>query len=514
MLTVVFEPGAKASLYEQLYRAIRSEIESGGIAANEKLPSKRKLATHLNISQCTVENAYAQLIAEGYLTSVEKKGYYANSLKPIARHHIPKNPPRSSERGEKTTSWQATAPPSLDSALPKRGVPNDGSRGVDALGHPGLLAYDLRTNSIDTRHFPYSVWSKLMRECMRDEPDRLVSPVDPQGDFGLRTQIARHLREFRALDVAAEQIVLGAGTEYLLGMLTELLPEANFGIEDPGYHTFSSILQSRKRRYHPVAVDDEGLVVRQLETTAAQVALVTPSHQFPLGVIMSIARRQQLLNWAMADARRFIIEDDFNSGFHFGLRPVPALFCLDGGSRVIYLNSFANSLAPSLRIAYMVLPHELLARYRATLRFYSCTVSTFEQLTLKRFLRDGYFERHLNRMRKVYRRRQAALIEGLAPLRAGVSGDGSRCECERGCGCGEVRVFGQLAGLHLLISAQGLPEQELVRRAAQQGVGVYPLSAYHYGSRPETHTVIAGFAGYPTAELTQAVQRLAVAWTA
>jgi GntR family transcriptional regulator/MocR family aminotransferase len=356
------------------------------------------------------------------------------------------------------------------------------------------MRFDLRTNTIGSRHFPYSVWSRLMREAMRDEPERLVSAIHPQGDLGLRGEIARYLGDYRGMAVEADQIVLGAGTEYLLGLITELLPSAVWAIEEPSYPKSPGLLRRRGVPYCPVRVDGDGLVAADLARTDADAALITPSHQFPLSVTMSISRRQQLLRWARAREGRFLVEDDFNSGYHFGLRPIPSLYSLDNVGKVIYLNSFANSLAPSLRIAYMVLPPELLRRYQESLNFYSCTVSAFEQVTLKLFLQRGYFDRHLGRMRKVYKTRQASLIEGLAPL-----GD-------------RISVRGQQAGLHLLVCVPDVSERELVARAGEEGVGVYQLSGYYLTPPPETHTVVLGFAGLQAEQLSEAAGLLVRAW--
>lgn len=333
-----------------------------------------------------------------------------------------------------------------------------------------------------------------MRQCMRDQPNSLVSPIDAQGDPGLRTEIAHFLHDYRNMEVSPEQIVLGAGTEYLLGLISELLPEETFAIENPGYHKFSKLLNSRHIPFCPIDLAGDGIDIEQLRNNEVSVALITPSHQFPLGFIMGIAQRQQLLAWANTAANKYLIEDDFNSEFHFVRRPIPSLYSLDTNGKVIYLNSFANTLAPSMRIAYMVLPSALLSKFQESLRFYSCTVSAFEQLTLRMFLQEGYFERHLNRMRTVYRKRQEALIGGLSALQD------------------RLTISGQQAGLHLLLTMPDLLEQELVDSAAQNGVAVYPLSDYFYSRHTEMHTVVVGFAGYQTDQLQQAAQRLVEAW--
>ncbi|MDR3072544.1 MAG: PLP-dependent aminotransferase family protein [Clostridiales Family XIII bacterium] len=467
MFTVLFSDRKDRPLYEQLYAFIKHDIEIGVLKADEKLPSQRKLAAHLNISRFTVENAYAQLISEGYVVPVEKQGYYVSTIEPIERGKTPM------------------------AAVPIKYIEDEEEKIAESIALP----FDLRTNTIGTEHFPYSVWSRLMRTNMRIDPSRLLSTVHPQGDEGLRSEIAIHLYKFRGMNVAADQIVIGAGTEYLMGLITEILPGASFGVEDPGYPKIPRILESRRAKVYPVPLDKEGMRVDSLARTDADVAVITPSHQFPLGVVMSIGRRQALLRWANEANERYLIEDDYNSEFHFGLKPIPTLYDLDQNSKVVYLNSFANTLAPSLRIAYMVLPRELLERYRKTLYFYSCTVSAFEQHTLRLFMQEGYYERHVNRMRKIYRNRQAVLIEGLSPLG------------------GRLQIDGQSAGLHLLLRISDMSEDDLVTAAANHGVSVVPISGFFVvPENRDTHTVVAGFSGCRRDILRQAAAALSKAW--
>lgn len=460
MITPILNPNDKKPLYEQLYLFIRASIEDGKLKTEERLPSKRKLAAHLRVSFITVENAYAQLLVEGYIRSQQRKGYFVSgSQMKKSAVNIPVRPERHN--------------------LQKAGPP---------------LRFDLKTNAVNTEDFPYATWTRLMRECMREDPRVLLEPIHPQGEYGLRVEIAEYLRDFRGVDTKPEQIILGAGTEYLLGLICEMLPGKEVALENPGYHKIGKILQGRHVKPAYIPMDREGIQVATLCETAASVAVVTPSHHFPLGTVMSAQRRRQLLEWVEESNERYIIEDDFDSEFRFALRPISSLQNLNP-AKVIYLNSFAKTLAPSLRIAYMALPEELLARYRASMMFYSCTVSAFEQHTLKAFLRGGYYERHLNRMRNLYRARRDAFIEGLTDLGKDLS------------------VSGQEAGLHLLLRISRLSEEALVRKAADAGVGVYPLSGYYSGASEETHTVITGYGGLKQDELQKAAALLAAAWS-
>ncbi|MDR2871235.1 MAG: PLP-dependent aminotransferase family protein, partial [Xanthomonadaceae bacterium] len=364
MITVTLDEDSRQPLYEQLYRHIRNAIETGTIETGAKLPSKRKMADHLRVSLRTVENAYAQLTVEGYVEAVEKKAYFVRQV-----GHVPHDRPvTASENGQ------------------------DQSRN-DADD----LLFDLKTNKLSMGDFPFSVWTRLMRESLRNRDTSWLEPSHPQGNRGLRQEVVNYLRQFRSMDVSADQVVLGAGSEYLFGLLTELLPEGRFALEDPNYHKPAKILQSRGIPSEAIAIDDEGIRIDGLKASSASVVLTAPSHHFPLGTVMSVNRRMQLLQWASSAEGRYLIEDDYDSEFRFALKPVPSLHSLDRNGKVIYMNTFTRTLAPSLRIAYIVLPPQLLERYREKLMFYACTVSEFEQMTLRGFLGGGYYERHLNR---------------------------------------------------------------------------------------------------------------------
>ncbi len=437
MITFTFDDASRKPKYEQLSTYLKENIVSGRIPRGQKLPSKRKLAAHLAVALNTVENAYAQLLAEGVVESVEKKGYFTAELE----------------------------------------------------ARPALR----RFQSIDS--FPFVTWSRLMRDCLRSDHARLVQELHPQGDRQLREVIAAHLRDYRNMQAVPERIVIGAGTTYLLGMVTELLPRAKFAIEDPGYPMLARTLQSRRVPFSCIGVDGEGMDAGALRGTSASVCVATPSNQFPLCRVMSIKRRLELLEWADSSPRRYIVEDDYDSDYRYSLRPAPALHSLDLSGRVIYCNTFARTLTPSLRMAYMVLPPDLMETYRVRRALYSCTVSGFEQRTLLRFMAGGHYERHLNRMRTIYKRRRNALIEGLRPL--------SR----------KIRVKGTQAGLHFLIeSTNRMRECDMVERALQQGVTVFDLSGFYQNPPEETHCVIAGYGGLIEPALRQAATMLCKAW--
>jgi GntR family transcriptional regulator/MocR family aminotransferase len=362
MLTYDLSQRGELSLYDYLYRCIKQDILAGHIRAGERLPSKRQLAAHLKISVITVEGAYAQLLTEGYIRSQEKSGYFAEAV---------------------TAPQQVTSSTDMVTAPP-----------------PSPWFLDLTSNHLNTEDFPFSLWAKEVRRVLLDEGDRLVEPVPYNGTAALREAIARYLHRFRGLQVHPEQIVVGAGTEYLYGLLVQLLGrERVFALEDPGYRKIAAIYRLNGVTCRHLPVDGQGLSVDRLLSSDATVAHLSPAHHFPSGAVMPVGRRQALLEWAY-EGDRYLIEDDYDSEFRMSGRPIPPLAALDSHGRVIYINTFSKSLSPSMRMGYLILPEHLLSRYDEVLGNFSCTVPVLDQYILAEFIESGNFERHLNRMRR------------------------------------------------------------------------------------------------------------------
>lgn len=442
-------------LYDQLYRYIVDQIRSGALRAGEKLPSKRRLCEHLGVSLTTVEKAYGLLTAEGYVESRPRSGYrVAPVLSP--------------------EPLEPSAPPALPSE-PRR---------------EAALDDRFSTSAVDTSVFPYATWARLSKEAVYENP-ALLQRGEGQGDWEFRCVLADFLHQYRGVNCTPEQVVLGAGMEALLWILIQLLPKEVFALEDPGYASFRSLLDNLGREYVPVPVDGKGMDVKKLEESGAGVAYVTPSHQFPLGVTTPATRRSELLRWAYARPGRYLIEDDYDSEFRYASRPIPAMQGMDRGGRVIYLGTFSRTLAPSIRVAYLILPPALLEVYRAKFGHAAATVSRFEQEALRRFLAAGSYSRHLRRVGHLYRARRDALVSALR-------------------GWGEVR--GHEAGLHLLFTLPGREEGDLVARAAGAGFRVRGLGEYCQKARPLPGTLVLGFAGLPEEEAAEAVRRLRVAF--
>ena len=459
MLTYTLDKQAGLSLYEQLYRRVKADILSGRLAAGEKLPSKRALAAHLEVSVITVKNAYEQLMAEGYLTGVEKKGYFVSAVLPSP----------------------AAVPASPEQPPPPR---------------EPVWFLDLATNSIAAEDFPFTVWARLMRQTILEQGTGLLRAMPPQGAPELRHAIAAYLRQFRGMAVDAEQIIIGAGTEQLYSMLVQLLGRGKrYAAEDPGYSKIVRIYRSNQAEVVSIPLDSAGLSVTALERAHADVVHISPSHHYPTGIVMPIARRQELLHWAEQGTDRYILEDDYDSEFRFVGRPIPTLFSVDEGGRVVYLNTFSKTIAPSIRISYMVLPQRLLPAFREKLGFYSSTVSGFEQYTLARFMAEGYYEKHLNRMRKRYHQKRDAVI---ACIRGGPLAP-------------RARITEEDAGLHFLMTLDtSLSDTALRRMAEQRGLRLAMLSEYYsdHDAAPP-HVLVVNYSGVELEKLPRALARLA-----
>ena len=428
-LTTALEPDSGVALYEQLYQSLAGEMRSGAIPAGTRMPGKRRLAAELSVSVNTVDAAYQLLAAEGYLEARERSGFYVQEYLALP--------------------IRAQAPPAEPApAGPAQAAP---------------VRFDLSTQGVDPALFPFRTWARLQKELLYSSP-QLLTHGDAQGDVELRQALADYLEEYRGVRCSAEQIVVGAGLEYLLGLLAPLLP-GRTAVENPGYPRARQVLENNGVECCCLPVDEDGLSIAALSHSGAAVCYVTPSHQFPTGVTMPAGRRAELLHWAARrPGERYIIEDDYDSEFRFDTRPLPSLQGMAGADGpVVYLSTCSRSLAPSIRIAYMVLPVQLLPAWRQAYRLYSSTVSRFEQQTLARFITGGYFTRHLARERVAYKARRDALAAALNAAFAP----------------GTLTLSGLHTGLHLLARLQDAPPDAALKAAARaEGLRLSLLSDY------------------------------------
>jgi GntR family transcriptional regulator/MocR family aminotransferase len=462
MWLIQLNKSSQTPLYNQLYLKMKEAIIRGDLVVGTKLPSKIKLADFLSISQTTIELAYSQLMSEGFISSIARRGYYVEQVEELAY-----------------VEQESSFDQELESVKPSYKI-------------------DFHSGKIDTTAFPFNPWRKYTKDVLDESSRDLLLLGHPQGDLELRQEIASYLYSSRGVRCTPQQIILGSGTEQLMPLLIRLLgKQASYAIENPGYPLTHHIFANHERHVIPISVDEDGMNVSELEKTDATVAYVTPSHQFPTGAILSASRRVQLLNWASAKENRYIIEDDYDSEFRYIGKPIPSLQGIDQSERVIYISTFSKSLMPSLRIAYFVLPMNLLQAYRKTFPYYVSTVPRLDQHVLSQFMNSGQFSKHLNRMRKLYRKKLEKLTSSLAkysPL---------------------VKISGEQAGMHIVLTIElEKTDKELVNLAKEEGIRVYARSEYmmtddDFSKKPQ---ILLGFGGFKEHEIKVAVEALMLSW--
>lgn len=461
MFTYLLNNDNKIPIYEQLYENIKKDILNRTITPAEKLPSKRMLANHLKISVMTVESAYEQLMSEGYIYSKPKSGYFVNDI-------------------QNSLSITATD----INPIPVR----------ENLTRSDYI-YEFRTNSVDTENFPFSVWAKLMREVLRDKDKELLNKSEPKGLYSLRTEISKYLKSYRGINCQPEQIIVGAGSEYLINLIIQLLGEdKQYAVENPGYHKIAKILSAYNINTEYLPLDDFGVSMEHLIYSDINVLHISPSHQFPTGIITPINRRYEILNWAL-EKNGYIIEDDYDSEFRYSGKPAPALQSLDNSGRVIYMNTFAKNLAPSLRISYMVLPWNLIFKFDKYMQFYSNTVSCFEQYALTKFMAGGYFERHINRMRNIYKSRISTIKE---------------CLCNSNQ---KIKLIGENIGLHIVLEFEkDIDITSIVSKAKNKGVYVTDINDYYVKGKHPKPALVMGYTGITKENISKAFELLNDIW--
>lgn len=476
MLTYDFHDLKDETLTEYLYRRIRTDILEGRLSSGEKMPSKRAFARNVGVSTVTVENVYAQLMAEGYLTSKPRSGYFVEKI------------------GDALLVPRGTG-------AEKAGMTDTEELRESGTLHESRQEIDLTGAETDPDTFPFGIWAGIIRGLLQDRRRELLTRAPGTGIYPLRRQIADYLLQYQDLAVSPEQIVIGAGTEYLYSLLIRLLGnDRSYAVETPGYPKTARIYETNGVNVRFIPMDHAGISLKDLEESGADIVHISPSHQFPTGITMPAGRRAGLLAWA--DRRKgYIIEDDYDSEFRLSGRPIPPLMSMDRAGRVIYLNTFTKSLACTVRISYMVLPERLLQRYREKLGFYSCTVSNFEQYTLAEFIRQGHFEKHINRMRTLYRKKQNQVLESIK--RSGLP-DMSDVE-------------GAGAGLHFLLRVRTKRSgEELTERAKEAGVRIFCLDRYMERSaetaQPEYPCMVVNYSGLTDRQIRDFPALLRKAW--
>lgn len=457
MKELVLQLNDNSPKYKQIYENIRSLIEDGVIPKDTKLPSIRQLAMILHVSRNTTLIAYEQLIAEGYIRSEEKKGYFVEAFEPIdLQHSIPiENNLRASEESIKV---------------------------------------DFRAGTVDQQAFPLKAWRRCSNDVLKE--DMIYTYGEMQGDPLLRSQITSYLLQSRGIQTAPEQIIIGSSTQQLLMHLSLFLKKdfSSIAVENPGYDGARVVFQLHGYQLEPIEVGAKGLVLEQLEMTQSKLVYITPSHQFPTGVTMPVPERQQLLKWAETK-EGFIIEDDYDSEFRYKQKPIPALLSLQPGARVIYLGTFSKAFIPSIRLSYMVLPTILIKPYVKQFSGLEQSTSSIHQRTMARFMEQGYWDSHIRKMRTTYKRKMYTLVT-----------------CLQNAFGEKIKIMGSQSGLYVLVKFQGTTtEKELIQQALLHGVRVYPTSNYYVTNEQGTILKL-GFSNLSIEKIKSGVQLLKQAW--
>lgn len=456
MLTYDFE-NVKIPLYEYIYKCIKNDIITGIIKPKAKLPSKRTFAKNNGVSTITIQNAYDQLISEGYVITIPKKGYYVAE---ISEMNIVRNKSKNS------------------SCI---NVQEADSKYINLSG-----------NQINPKNFPFSVWAKLVRRTITEKSIELMTPSPTGGTSELRKAIAEHLHSFRGIEVDYNQIIIGAGTEYLYSLIIQLLGDDSvYCIENPSYFKIARIYASNRVKYRYSNMDERGIIVPEIEKNGAEIIHISPTHHFPTGITMPVSRRYEILAWVNREDGRYIIEDDYDSEFRLTGKPIPPMFSIDSSGKVIYMNTFSKSLLSTMRISYMVLPPKLANKFYEKLSFYSCTVSNFEQYTLAKFIDMGYFEKHINRMRLYYSRQRKKVLEC---IEKSVIND--KCE-----------VIENDSGLHFLIKLNTkLSDEEVIKALKRERIVMKAISEYYIDKIESKHIFILNYANIDIEKLRECLK--------
>lgn len=429
-------------LYTQLYENIKRDILSGKLKHKEKLPSKRKLSTHLNLSGTTIEIAYQQLLDEGYIYSVPKVGFFVEDIQTIN-----------------------IAPESKSDILNH---------------HHKQRQLSLKIEDSHIKSFPFHKFRKYARDAFEQEQYHLLELGDVQGEEILRNEIRRYLYHSRGVNCENYQIIIGSSTEQLFTLLTKILGNSSYILENPGYPLIRKVLQSEHKDYQYIDVDEEGLIVSSLPEDV-EIVHVTPSHQFPTGVVLSAKRRTELINWSKQKQNRYIIEDDYDSEFRYKGRPLAALQGMSNDC-VIYMSTFSKSIYPSIRCAYLVLPDKLLKLYKAMSKPNN-TVPRHIQYMIAAFMKDGEFERNINRMRKEYKKKLELVLQSVKETFK------------------QSNITGSDAGMHFVLETK-----EIINK---DSIAINTIDDYYSGEKTSyKNKYIIGFGSIEDDEISSIIKRL------
>lgn len=460
---------SRQPIYQQLYEQIKQDILTKNLPVGMKITSTRALAEELQIGRNTVENAYAQLVLEGYLTNIPSSGYVVNNLQ--------------FDLNQRTTEM-----------ILKNKVTAVGSNcGSESI------KYNFQYGNLNSANFPHKLWRAYLTDILTGfEEQEVHSYGDVEGDLELRTQLKEYLYHSRGVNCQAEQIIICSGTQSALEIMIKIFPYAKkqVAMEEPCYNGASIIFRSNGFEIQPISVYEDGIGIHELSSSSAKMVHITPSHQFPMGVVMPIHKRIQLLSWARA-CDSIIIEDDYDSEFRYNGRPIPSLQSIDEYERVVYIGTFSKSLSPGLRMAYIILPKWLLPKYKERFTGHQCTVPLIEQKIMARFIADGHWEKHVRKICLAHRKKHDTLIHAIKNN----IGD-------------KVQIHGHQAGLHILLEfLDGQQEEDLIHKALECKVKVYPVSPFWLNEHNyKNNALILGYGMISEEDISKAIEILSQAW--
>lgn len=451
-------------IYQQIYEGIKDNILNGKLKAHEKLPSKRALAEGLDVSINSVKIGYEQLLAEGYIYTQERKGYFVENITEFVQQY-------------------SGGTDKLPEDLREKPVRRDGWLSLSHMAS-------------DISYFPFKEWLKCQEKAIKSYTRELSEMTYSQGPYEVRETICRMIAISRGVNCEPEQIVIGAGTQLLVDQLMECMNHNSvIALENPGYARFYELLKKMNFAVEPISLDDQGIKLADVEATNANIVFVTPSHQFPTGKIMPISRRIELLNWAAKGNDRYIVEDDYDSEFKYETDNIPSLQSLDRNQRVIYMGTFSKTVLPGLRISYMVLPPELLRKYR---QYYTNFIQYSNSLmlyTLHYFIESGNYAKHVKKMNHHYETRRKLLITELNKRFSH-----------------KIEVDAVPAGLHFLAHVHSEKSyQDIDERAVKEKLEIYSMKRFLLKDiciKEKGIKLVLGFANVKEDKIVEAVERL------
>lgn len=471
---IILNTDSKHPLYLQIYDQLKKQIISGEIPKGKKLPSTRKLSTILNVSRNTVESAYMQLSSEGYASSKARSGFIVLKLDNSIISKLKKEDIKTCKN----------FPLQLDY--------------IDTT-HNTYYKYNFEYGKLSAPDFPLRTWKRISNKCLSTiSAEDMISYSASKGELELQIEIMNYLRKSRGVSCSPEQIIISSGSDHSLSLLCQLFRRDfdKIALEDPGYIGAKDIFINNGYNVIPINLQEDGINLDELENSLAKIVYITPSHQFPMGDVMPIAKRLKLLDWGMRN-NGIIIEDDYDSELRYNSKPIPSIQSIDSNGSVIYIGTFSKALSPSLRLSYMVLPKVWLDKYNERFKTYQVSTPIILQKIIHQFMHLGHFDRHLRKISLINKRKHDTLIHAIQEF----MGD-------------KVIIHAKNAGIHILLELKdGLTEKELITKAKNRGIKVYPVSTFWIRKdKYPNNMVLLGFGGMSENDIFEGIRLLKEAW--